>query len=157
MKTKIALAAICVVCAAVVVGQAVGVEIGVGTEPSVSLAATWEISPSFTLVTSFGVAFGGGVQTGSLNLQTASYTICVEARYNIRFETPIVLPYFGLGAQLAIGNGGVSGEVLSTVGVQVRALRNVYLLGEATVLVPILDVAEWYWRLKLGVGFLLRF
>jgi len=157
MKAKIVLAVVSLVWVTAVMGQALGVEIGVGTEPSVSLAATWEISPGLTLVTSLGATFGGGVQTGSATVQTASYTIGVELRYNIRLATPIVQPYLGLGVLLRIGDGQLSGVASSLVGVRVRLLPSVYVFSEATALVPILDPAAWSWRLKLGVGFQFRF
>jgi hypothetical protein len=154
MKTKIVLVAALASLAVAMSGHAVGVEIGVGTEPSINLAATWELSQSLTLVTSLGVAFGGGgVQTGSLTVQTPSYTIGMELRYTIRFATPIVLPYLGLGAQIEFSDDGVVGMVSSSAGVQIRVLQNVYVLGEGAAFVPIFDAAGWYWRLKLGVGF----
>ena len=157
MRTTTILVAVAFVVATAVTGLAVGVEIGVGTEPSVSFAATWDFSPSFTVVTSFGVAFGQGVQTGSSTLQTASYTVGVEARYNIRFATPAVRPYLGLGAYMQMRGGGVSVLVSSSAGVQIRMLPNVYLFGEGAAFVPILDASGWYWRLKLGAGFRILF
>lgn len=157
MKAKIVLTVVSLVWVTAVMAQAVGVEVGVGTEPSISFAAAWEISPSLAVVTSFGAAFGGGVQTGSATVQTASYTVGVEIRYSIRLATPSVRPYLGLGALLAIGDGEVSGLVTSSAGVQVYLLRNVYLSGEAGVLVPILDLTGWFWRLKIGIGFRIPF
>jgi len=152
MRTKILLVVVASVLATAGAGLAVGVEIGVGTGPSVSLAATWELSPSFTMVTSFGVGFGQGVQTGSWALQTASYTIGVEARYNFGSAASAVRSYLGLGMFFGVEGGDVSVLMSSSAGVQIRVLPNVYLFGEGAVFVPILDVSGWYWRLKLGVG-----
>jgi hypothetical protein len=154
MKTKTLFVAVALVLATASAGLAVGVEIGVGTEPSISFAATWDISPSFTMVTSFGLAFGQGVQTGSITLQTASYTIGIEARYNIPFATSAVRSYLGLGAFMHVDNGDISFLASSSAGVHIRMLPNVYLFGEGALFMPVLDVSGWYWRLKLGVGFL---
>lgn len=157
MRITSILVAVAIVLATAVTGLALGVEIGVGTEPSVSFAATWEFSPNFAMVASFGVAFGRGVQTGSSTVQTASYTVGVEARYNIRIAMSAVRPYLGLGAYVRMGSGDVSVLVSSSAGVQIRILPNVYLFGEGAALVPVLDVSGWYWRLELGAGFRLLF
>lgn len=157
MTTKTLLVAVAFVLASVLTGWAVGVEIGVGTEPSISFAATWDLAPGFTMATSLGLAFGQGVQTGSITLQTASYTIGVEARYNIPFATSAVRSYLGLGAFAQMGNGDILVLASTSAGVHIRMLPNVYLFGEGALFVPILDVSEWYWRLKLGVGFRLLF
>jgi len=154
MKTRIIVVAATAIMAIAVSGLAIGIELGVGTEPSINLAASWDLTESLSLLTTLGVAFGGGgVQTGPVTLQTPSYTIGMEIRYRIRFATPIVRPYLGLGAQLVFGDGGVSGMLSSSVGVQIRVLSNVYVSGEGAAFVPIFDAATWYWRLKLGVGF----
>jgi len=157
MRTTTFLVAVAVVLATAVTGLAVGVEIGVGTEPSVSFAATWDLSPSFTMVTSFGVAFGQGVQTGSSTVQTASYAVGVEMRYRIRLASSSVRPYLGLGVFAQMGGGDVSVLLASSAGVQIRMLPNIYLFGEGAVFVSILDASGWYWRLKLGAGFRLLF
>jgi len=135
------------------VGAASGVEIGVGTDPSVSFTATWDVSPSFTLALSLGAVFAQGTQTGSFTVQSASYTIGVEARYMIELATPLVRPYLGFGAYLELTDGDTSMLMSSSVGVQVRMLPGIYLFSEGTAVVTILDPTEWFVRLKLGVGF----
>jgi hypothetical protein len=157
MRTKTLLVAVAFVTATALAGMAVGVEIAIGTEPPISFAATWDLSPSLTMVTSLGVAFGRGAQTGSLTLQTASYTIGVEIRYNVPFGMPAVRSYLGLGAYMQMASGDVSVLVSSSAGVQILMLPNVYLFGEGAAIVPVLDVSGWYWRLKLGIGFRLLF
>ena len=157
MTTKLYLVTAVLVVAYAMTGLGVGLEIGVGTGPSVSFAATWDLSPNLALVTSFGVVFGGRVQTGSSTVQTASYTVGVEMRYYIRLASPSIRPYLGLGAFAQIGGGNVSVLLASSAGVQIRMLPNIYLFGEGVVFVPILDVSEWYWRLKLGAAFRFEF
>lgn len=137
--------------------SAADLEIGVGTEPSVSLAAVWDLSPSLSVAVSFGAVFGNGVQTGSFTLQTASYILGVEARYNVRLATPIVEPYLGLGAFVRAQGGAAEVLMSSSVGARIRVLPNIWLIGEGTAFVPIFDIAEWTWRLKLAVGFRFAF
>ena len=154
MKTKIMVVAAMAIVTIAVSGFTMGIELGVGTEPSINVAASWDLTESLSLLTTLGVVFGGGgVQTGPVTLQTPSYTIGMEIRYTIRLATPIVRPYLGLGAQLVLADGGVSGMLSSSMGVRIRVLSNVYVSGEGGALVPIFDVAAWYWRLRLGVGF----
>jgi len=154
MKTRIMVVAAMAIVAIATSGVAIGIELGVGTEPSINLAASWELSESLSLLTTLGVSFGGGaVQTGSVTLQTPSYTIGMEIRYRIRLASPIVRPYLGLGVQLALADGGVSGMLSSSAGMQIRVLSNVYVSGEGAAFVPIFDAAAWYWRLRLGIGF----
>jgi hypothetical protein len=153
MRTKILVMTAVLVLASAATGLAVGGEIGVGTEPSVSFAATWDLSPSFAVVTSFGAVFWRGVQTGSSTLPSTSYTVGVEARYEIRFLASAVRPYLGLGALAQTGSEGMSAVLSSTVGAQVRMLRNIFLFGEGSALLPVLDASSWYWRFKLGIGF----
>lgn len=154
MTNKLCFVTIALVAAFAVTGLAIGLEIGVGTEPSVSFAATWDLSPSLTILVSLGAAFGGDVQTGPLNAQAVSYAAGVELRYRIRrFALSSVSPYLGLGAFAQLSGGDMSVLLSSSAGMQIRILPNIYLVGEGSVLMPILDVSGWYWRLKLGVGF----
>lgn len=164
MTTKLYFVTVVLVVAYAVTGLGIGLEVGVGTEPSVSFAATWDLSSSLSLATSFGVAFGGGVQTGSSTVQTgpsiaqtALYTAGVEMRYHIRLASPSFRPYLGLGAFARIGDGDISVLLSSSAGVQFRMSPNIYLLGEGAVFVPILNVSEWYWRVKLAAGFRFQF
>ena len=150
MTTKLHFVTVVLVGAYAIAGLGMGVEIGVGTEPSVSVAATWDLSPNLAFVTSFGVAFGGGVQT-------ASYTVGVEMRYHIRLASSSVRPYLGLGASAQMGGGDISVLLTSSAGAQIHISPNIHLFGEGAVFVPVLDVSGWYWRLKLGAGFLLPF
>jgi len=150
MTTKLHFVTVVLVVAYAVTGLGMGLEIGVGTEPSVSFAATWDLSPSLALVTSFGVAVGGDVQT-------ATYTVGLEMRYHIRLASSSVRPYLGLGTSARLSGGDLSVLLSSSAGVQIRMSPNIYLIGEGAVFVPILNVSEWYWRLKLGAGFQFQF
>ncbi len=151
--TRILFIVAAVVISSVTVAVASGVEIGFGTEPSVSFAVTWDVSPSFTIALSLGAVFDQGTQTGSFTVQSASYTIGLEARYVVVLATPLVRPYLGFGAYLQMGDAGTSMLMASTIGVRVRMLPGIYLFSEGTAIVPILDPTAWSWRLKLGVGF----
>ena len=164
MTTKLYFVTAVLVMTYAVAGFGVGLEIGVGTEPSVSFAAVWDLSPSLSLVTTFGVAFGGDVQTGSVTVQTGSltaqtalYTTGAELRYNVRLASSFVRPYLGVGAFAQMSSGDISVLLSSSAGMQIRMLPNIYLLGEGSVFVPIFDVSGWYWRLKLGAGFRFQF
>ena len=151
--TRILVIVTALIASAAVVGAASGVEIGAGTEPSISFAVTWDVSPSFTVALSLGAIFEQGTQTGSFTVQSASYTVGLEARYVIQLATPLVRPYLGFGAYLQMGDAGTSMLMSSSIGVQVRMLPGIYLFSEGTAIVPILDPTAWFWRLKLGVGF----
>lgn len=157
MTTRLYLVTVVLVVACAMTGLGMGLEVSVGTGPSVSFGATWDLSPNLTLVTSFGVAFGGRVQTGSSTVQSTSYTVGVELRYHVRLASPSIRPYLGFGAFVRMSGGDVSVLLASSAGVQVRMSPNIYLFGEGAVFVPILDVSGWYWRLKLGVGFRFQF
>ena len=157
MTTKLYFVMVVLVAVYAVTGLGIGLEIGVGTEPSVSFAATWDLSPSLSLLSSFGVAFGGGVQTGSSGAETALYTTGAELRYHFRLASSFVRPYLGLGAFAQMGDGDISVLLSPSAGVQFSMLPNIYLLGEGAVFVPILNASEWYWRVKLGAGFRFKF
>ena len=153
MRTRTLLLAVAIACAVAVSSLAFGFEVGVGTEPSISFAATWEISPSFTVVTSLGAVFGGAVQTGSSTIQTMSYTLGVELRYRMHFETLPIVPYFGMGAFLEFGGGNTALLMAPTLGVQINLLPGVHVFVEGAALIPIHDASRWSARLKLGFGY----
>jgi len=153
MKTRTFLLAVAIVCAVAISGLGFGLEVGVGTEPSISFAATWDISPSFTAVTSLGALFGGSVQTGSLTVQTMSYTLGVEFRYRAQFQALPIAPYLGIGAFLEFGGGDTALLMASALGMQVNPLPHVHVFVEGAALVPIHDASRWSARLKLGFGY----
>jgi hypothetical protein len=159
MKMKTLVAAVALLgLMSLLAAAAVDIEVGVASGPSLSLAAQWEILPNLSLVTSMGVSFGGGGQTGSATLQTASYALGIELRYAIPLPWKGIRPYVGLGALLQLGGGGGTQLfVSSSAGLRVNVHRNIYLFGEATSLASLSSTVDWAWRLKIGAGFCLRF
>lgn len=139
-------------------GIAANLEARIGTGPSIAIDATWDISPNLGIAASFGADFGGGaVQTGSATVQTPSYTIGMRVTYRFLPETSRIRPYFGFGGHLALQGTTFSPLLETLMGVHTQLTRNIYLLGEASAYFPIPDVASWYWRAYLGIGFRLRF
>jgi len=83
------------------VGEATRIEVKIGPEPSVTAIVGWEVSSRLSFAFSFGVHLGSsGMQTRSAVLQTPSYTIGAEARYQIGDPEAVVSPYFGAGGQI---------------------------------------------------------
>lgn len=139
-------------------GLATNLEAKIGTGPSIAIAAAWDVSSNLSIATSFSADFGGRtVQTGSATVQTPSYTIGMRATYSFLSETSPIRPYVGVGGHLALQGTTFSPLLETLLGVRAQLTRNIYLLGEASACFPIPDVAGWYWRLYLGVGFRVRF
>jgi hypothetical protein len=158
MKKYLFLALLLLLLSPALTGIAANLEARIGTGPSIAIDAAWDISPNLGIAASFGADFGGGaVQTGSATVQTPSYTIGMRVTYKFLPETSQIQPYVGFGGHLALRGVTLSSLLETLVGVQAQLTRNIYLLGEASAYFPIPDVASWYWRAYLGIGFRLRF
>jgi hypothetical protein len=139
-------------------GMAANLEVGVGTGPSISLASTWDLSPNLVLGASFAVSYGSGLsQTGSVTLQTPSYTVGIFARFQFRFPASPISPYFGAGIQLRLYESDISTLLTFMSGVRIDVTPNFYVLGEGAVMMPIADIADSSWRIWLKAGFVFPF
>ena len=139
-------------------GMAANLEVGLGTGPSVSIASTWDVSPNLVLGASFAVSYGSGLsQTPSLTLQTPSYTVDIFARFQFRFPASPISPYFGAGIQFRLYESDISTMLTFMSGFRIDVTSNFYVLGEGTLIIPIVDVASWSWRIWLKAGFVFPF
>ena len=138
--------------------MALDLEARIGTGPSAMVTAAWDISPYLSVAATFGISgFGGAVQTGSITVQTRSYTINMRTIYSFPLGTSSLKPYLAIGANLEFADGTLLPFLETTIGVRTNLTSSIYLLGEVSSCINILDIADSYWRARLGIGFHLRF
>lgn len=140
------------------VGEATTVEAKIGTEPSLTVLVGWDVSPNLSLAVSLGFYFGGwGIQTDSTMLQTPPFTIGLGARYQIGGPEDALTPYLGVGGHISFQGAQTKAFLEALLGVRFRLSKSFYLLGEVCWWVPVPNVADWHWSLRLGAGVRLRF
>jgi hypothetical protein len=88
-------------------------------------------------------------------LQTPSYTIGAEARYQIGDPEAVVSPYFGAGGQIWLQEPQIEPFLEGLFGLQLRLNKSLYLLGEGCIWLPLPNASEWHLSIRLGAG--LRF
>jgi hypothetical protein len=158
MKKRVLLVLATLVIIPTLVGMAIDLEARIGTGPSVMVTAAWDISSNLSIATSLlASGFGGAVQTGSANVQTSSFAVNVRASYSLLPETSRIRPYLGIGGNLEFRGGSVVPFLEATLGICAKMTPSIYLLGEASTYFRIPDIADWYWRARLGIGFRMRF
>jgi hypothetical protein len=157
-RRVLGITAILVIAVVTAGGMAANLEVGVGTGPAVSLATTWDLSPNLVLGASFVVSYGSGLtQTLSVTLQTPSYTVGVFARFQFRLPASPISPYFGAAVQFRLYERVTSTVLTLMSGVRIDVNPNFYVLGEGTLIVPIVDIANWNWRIWFKAGFVFPF
>ena len=157
MKKRIVLMLAALVILTTLTGMAIDLEAKIGTGPSAMILAAWNITPNLSISASLGAIFTGTVQTSSATIQTPSYTVGIRATYSFLPVTSRIRPYIGIGGTFDFGGGAAVPLLETTLGVRAKITPNIYLLGEASTYFRITDIADWYWRARLGIGFHLRF
>ena len=158
MKKHILLVLVALMMIPAFASMAIDLQASIGTGPSAMFTAAWDISPNLSIGASFGVSgFGGTVQTGSATVQTASYTVNMRATYTFLPEGYRIRPYLGIGGSIDFGGGALIPYIETTLGLRAEITPSIYVLGEASAYFRIPDVADWYWRARLGIGFHFRF
>lgn len=158
MKKRIVLILAALVILPTLAGMAIDLEARIGTGPSLMVTAAWDISSNLSIAASFGASgFASTVQTGSSTVQTPSYTVGIRATYTFLPKTSRIRPYFGIGGNLDFTGGTLTPFLETTLGLRAEITPSIYVLGEASAYFRIPDVADWYWRARLGIGFHLRF
>ena len=157
MKKNVVLLFVVLVALPVFSSMAIDLDARIGTGPSVMIVASWDISSNLSIGASFGAVFSGAVQTGSATIQTPSYTVGICAMYSFLPKTSRIRPYVGIGGTLDFGGGTIVPLLETTLGLRAAVTPNIYLLGEASAYFSITDIADWYWRARLGIGSHFRF
>ena len=155
-KYLLPLALLLVPCSAM--AQDVSFEAAVGTGPSLEFSAVWDITPhlAWSLATSAAL-HGGSAQTGSATVQTSSYTVGVRAMYRFGSANARIRGTVGVGIHAGLFGSTIRPVLEALAGARLQLTPRLYGLCEASVAVPLTDVAAWDWRLSLGIGIQLRF
>lgn len=133
--------------------QDVSFEVSVGTGPSLGFSAVWDATPhlAWSLATSAAL-HGGSTQTGSATVQTSSYRVGVRAMYRFGSASARIWGTVGAGIHAELLGPVVRPVMEALVGARLQLTSRLYGLCEASVAVPLTDVAAWDWRLSLGIG-----
>lgn len=130
-----------------------GVEMRVGTGPSLSILADWQATRWLDLGVSLGVGFGHQVQTPAMVVQTPSVTAGVHARITFAQDVRSVVPYVDMGFLLEFQRPAISGMAQFAGGLRVRITSNLYLLGEAALIVPVLGPGDQRFSVLGGIRY----
>lgn len=157
MKTFFCIVCLCIL-SVTFIGGAISLEAKVGTEPSLTALVGWNVSSNLSLAVSLGLHLGGwGTQTDSTLLQTPSFMIGLGARYQSGGPDEVLSPYMGVGGHIGFQGAQTKAFLEALFGVRLRFTESFYLLGEVCLWVPVPNIPDWYWSLRLGAGFRLRF